>query len=407
MKNVANLIFLFAVALVAVPAHSAAKLDSQAAKESAEPQDSDSSESSEAFDELLATLKAKSELFHDPRWGLRNKDTLAQGRLMLLNMLNHSLDVHLGADPARPAFQRWMGPNKKVLGDNPSAVYYDARVDARYSYRISGNIGDATYTSFAVELSERGVGATLNDAQMDLADDGSFEIIVSSAPSETGNWLRLDPEAVSITTRHYFETERNIGSEQGFDVDMRIEPLENPGASPLPSDESVAKGMRRAKHWIERNIFPPLPDRSPDWISQVPNEFSNPGNSDANLDINYAAADNVYRMARWQLAAGQALVITGRFPDCRFANVVLYNDYLQTPPYRYRQVSLNRKQVTLEADGSFRIIVAHSDPGHPNWLDAAGREEGIVFWRFMLPVEPIGSLATEVVALADLQIAGR
>ena len=361
------------------------------------------SQTEQAFSELLTTMQAKAALFHDPRWGLRTDDTFAEGQLMLLHMLNHSLDVHLGADPERPVFQSWMAPNKKLLGDNPSAVYYDAQVDAGFDYRITGNIGEATYTSFAVELSQGGVGATLNDAQMEIAEDGSYEIFVGSGPPASGNWLRLDPEASSITTRHYYETDANVGSDPEFAVDLRIDRLQEPGATPLPTDASVADGIRRVTAWLQRNVLPPTPERSPPWISQTPNEFARPEEGDNNQAINYAAADNIYRMTRWQIAPDEALVITGKFPDCRFANVVLWNDYLQTLPYRYRQISLNREQTVLEPDGSFKVIVAHEDPGHPNWLDAAGREQGVVFWRFLLPTEPVPALETQLMSLEDLK----
>ena len=369
----------------------------------------DDTETALAFAELLEMMQRKSALFSDPRWGLRTDDTVAEGRLMLLHMFNHALDVHLGADPERPVFQSWLGPYKKLLGDNPNAMYYDAAVDARWRYRITGNIGEATYTSFTVELAKTGaeglgrLGATLNDAQVDIADDGSYEIVVSAQqPAEAGNWLRLDPGAISITTRHYYETEHNVGNIPNFAVDMRIEPLQEPGATPLPTDASVSSGIRRAARWVERNLYPPLPERSPHWVSQVPNEFSEPVRDKTNQAISYAAADNVYAMARWQLGPDEALVISGRFPDCRFANVVLWNDYMQTLPFRYRQISLNRKQTVLEPDGSFRVIVAHRDPGQPNWLDTGGREEGVMFWRFMLPTEPITALETERVSLAEL-----
>ena len=365
----------------------------------------DGTEAAQAFAELMRTMQRKTALFGDPSWGLRNDDTIAEGRLMLLHMLNHALDVHLGADPARPVFQSWLGPQKKLLGDNPNAVYYDTAVDARYRYRIVGNISGATYTSFSVELAKaatEGLGATLNDAQMAIADDGSYEITVSAERPETGNWLRLDPNAVSITTRHYYETEHDVGRDPRFAVDLRIEPLHEPGAAALPTDASVTSGIRRVTRWLERNINPPLAERAPGWVSQAPNAFTRPAVDDARKAINYAAVDNVYAMARWRLGPDQALVIKGRYPDCRFANVVLWNDYLQTLPFRYRQISLNRKQTVLEPDGSFRVILAHRDPGRPNWLDTGGRPEGVVFWRFLLPTEPIDPLETELVELADL-----
>ncbi|MEZ4290167.1 MAG: hypothetical protein R3E53_06335 [Myxococcota bacterium] len=66
-----------------------------------------------------------------------------------------------------------------------------------------------------------------------------------------------------------------------------------------------------------------------------------------------------YNQALYELADDEALVITGRFPACRFANVVLWNHFMQSYDYANRQISLNRNQVHYEKDGSFRIVVAH------------------------------------------------
>ena len=67
--------------------------------------------------------------------------------------------------------------------------------------------------------------------------------------------------------------------------------------------------------------------------------------------ITYAARDNVYSMAPFVLATNQALLIRGRFPDCRFSNVVLFNRFLQTFDYEERSISLNRAQTVLKEDG--------------------------------------------------------
>jgi hypothetical protein len=107
-------------------------------------------------------------------------------------------------------------------------------------------------------------------------------------------------------------------------------------------------------------------------------------------------------MAPYLLAPDQALVMRGRWPRCRCANVDLWNRFQQTFDYANRQVTLNRRQTTLEPDGSFRIVIAHRDPGVPNWLDTEGRPFGMVFWRFFLPEEPIETPQAEVVPLAQL-----
>ncbi|HSB98216.1 MAG TPA: hypothetical protein VLC91_17275, partial [Spongiibacteraceae bacterium] len=92
--------------------------------------------------------------------------------------------------------------------------------------------------------------------------------------------------------------------------------------------------------------------------------------------------------------------------NCIFANVVLWNRFLQSFDYRYRRISLNRKQIKLEADGSYRIVVAHRDPGLPNWLSTEGRPNGTVYWRFLLPEGDIDAPRTRVVNFDELKTLG-
>ncbi len=80
----------------------------------------------------------------------------------------------------------------------------------------------------------------------------------------------------------------------------------------------------------------------------------------------------------------------------------LWNRHLQTYDYAHRQVSLNRAQTKVDADGSFRIVIAHRDPGVPNWLDTEGLPFGMVFWRYFLPESEIDTPQAKVVKLSDL-----
>jgi hypothetical protein len=304
-------------------------------------------------------------------------------------------------------FQRWLGLKKKLLGDNPDAVYYGAIVDPAGTYRIRGNVHGACYTSFSVETGaqeghiSKGVVSAMNDTQFDIATDGSYEIIASPEP-QPGNWLRLEPDAGSITTRHYWEWERNVARDPTFHVPLWIEPVEDPGPAAPMDDAAIAAGIQRVINFI-RGVtidFPDLPPEvMPSWVSNVANQFDNSAYDESNAEIGYAAVDNAYLQTRYELEPDQALIMRGRFPRCRFGNVVLWNHRLQTPPYRYRRVSLNRNQVHYEKDGSFAIVVAQRDPGVPNWIDTAGLPTGMIFWRFLLPEEPVPPVTTEVVAV--------
>jgi hypothetical protein len=116
----------------------------------------------------------------------------------------------------------------------------------------------------------------------------------------------------------------------------------------------------------------------------------------------WGAVDIAYSMGPFRLGPAEALVIEGRYPRCAFANVVLWNKHLSAFEYRDRRVSLNRVQTVLEPDGSYRIVIAHRDPGVPNWLDTEGHGEGIVFWRFLLPEEKPEKPRCRVVPVASL-----
>ena len=112
-------------------------------------------------------------------------------------------------------------------------------------------------------------------------------------------------------------------------------------------------------------------------------------------------------MAPFFINHDEALVITGRWPECRFGNVCLWNRFRQTLDYSEHSVSLNRSQTALEDDGSFRMILAHEDPGLPNWLDTEGNLFGLVFWRFFLVEGEAETPQASVVKLADLRSGSR
>ena len=93
----------------------------------------------------------------------------------------------------------------------------------------------------------------------------------------------------------------------------------------------------------------------------------------------------------------------GSWPECRYGSVSLWNRFLQMFDYTNRSVSLNRAQTVADDDGRFTMVLAHDDPGVPNWLDTEGRAFGIVYWRFMLPDGAIETPVGTVVKLDDVR----
>ncbi|HMV71307.1 MAG TPA: hypothetical protein PKC08_03945, partial [Pseudomonadales bacterium] len=64
--------------------------------------------------------------------------------------------------------------------------------------------------------------------------------------------------------------------------------------------------------------------------------------------------------------------------------------------------SWNDRQAFVGSDGVFRAVLAHRDPGVPNWLDTGGFDEGVMLCRFQFPECTAPQPRTRVVPLASL-----
>lgn len=313
---------------------------------------------------------------------------------------------HFESSPARPEFRRIVSPSRKFTGDNGDAIYFDAPVSADHAYVIRGNTRGAIYFSLTIEMgTENGAlgnktAGVLNDTVMEIDEKGSFEVYLGGEPRER-NWLALDPGASRVTTRSYFELKTCAAVDPTFEPRLDIEVVGALPAPATPSDDSVAAGIRRVAEFLRSRTLgmPPLAQTEPPpFLSLVPNEFPAPV---VPGDFGLAAFDAHYSMAPYYLNPDEALVVTGRWPTCRFGNVCLWNRFQQTYDYVSRQTSLNRTQTQLDSDGCFRIVIAHEDPGVPNWIDTEGNPLGLVFWRFMLAEGEVETPQAEVIKLSD------
>jgi hypothetical protein len=365
------------------------------------------SESRAALDQLLDTLREVADRYAGPEWGLATPDDSAGGLRALANILEGGLVGHFDDDPRQPVFRQIVTSTRKSMGDNADAIYFDAAVSSQYSYRVRGRLAGAVYVSFTVEAGAADGGfpqrtaGVLNDTQFDVDADGRFEIYLGGQARDR-NWIALDASASQITTRHYWEQERSPAIPPCPDVALEIEMLDDLPPLPPPNDASVAAGFRRVERYVRSRTLEqtrPGEGDQPSFVSREPNVFPKPSTPGTHA---LAAFDASYSMAPYVLGPDEALVMTGRWPACRCANVSLWNRHLQTYDYAHRRVSFNRAQTKLDADGSFSMVIAHQDPGVPNWLDTEGRPFGMVFWRFFLPEGEIDTPQAKVVKLSDL-----
>lgn len=311
---------------------------------------------------------------------------VAEGYRHLTHLLSYALDLYLEADPERPAFTSLASPTRKILGDNVDSRYFFAPLRGDRRYRIDGQRGDEDYLAFCVYGGPPdGAWSTrvlANVSQRELACDAAGRYTLTLAPDAAGaNAIRLEPDAVCVIAREYY-ADRATARPGTFTITA----LDPPPAPPLADDAWTARGLRAAATFIRDTIqITPLPGGLP------PNHLG-PAMAWNPHQPGWGTPDNVYSLGLFRLDPDEALVIEGRSPPCTYWGAQVWNRYMQSLDYRYHRVSLNHAQTRLEADGSFRLVIAHRDPGLPNWISTAGHREGLVFCRWLqadsLPDQP-------------------
>lgn len=365
----------------------------------------------QVFNDLIAALTEIRDGYVLSEDRFREPLDVVEGYRYVGQVLSAASELFFEADPEHPRLAPIVSPARKLQGDNPDAIYHYARISGDHSYRIYGTREHECYTSFTIHgASPDGAmaGALLgdvNDRDLHIEHDGTYTIVLS-AHEHPGNWIRLDEAAHSVVVRSYFQLPQSAQNDGNIRVRIGIEPL-NPAASAPPlSDEVLANRMRAGVAFLRQVTLGqglPAATSPVPFVSNVANTLPTPFSfRDSGLPVP-GAADIHYSMGRWELAEDQALVMTGTLPTCAFVNVMLWNRHMQTLDYSTRQSSLNQAQVELEPDGSYRIVIAHQDPGVANWLDTEGHVTGSIFWRYLLAEQdpPISHCA--VVALAELR----
>ena len=348
----------------------------------------------EAVDELLAEMAGlRARMAEHP--DLADELSQLEVNRWIFSITQVALDCFVWADVDAPRFVDIVGTTKKWGGDNADAFYQHAPIGPGRRYRVSGWRGDAAYMSLTVyagpddgHYSERIVG-TVNDEQLAFDEEGRFSFWVAPEPLDDGPGIITDAESVVALTRDYL-----ADPVAGRRCTWRIECIDD--APPYEfTDDDLARRVRAALTWV-RDQAAIVPVGDMDSVNAVADPYPVP-----TATYGWAAGDAAYAMGSFELAEGEQLVIRGRSPKCRFWNLVLWNPLLHTYNYDRDRVTINGAQVRYEPDGSFEIVVAASDPGHPNWVSTQGHRRGRIWLRWFLPehtpeplttsVEPIGA----------------
>jgi hypothetical protein len=332
-----------------------------------------------AWDEFCDTLKRAGSVVRrdgspkdpfDQAEGYRYLSRLV--RLALEKFVEHN-------DPATPRFYRLSHETAKIGCDNPDSFYQNATISGLYDYRLSGTRGTVAYFGLGTYYGHYGSAARsgcsgyLEAGDLQIGPDGTFEVILSCRP-HSGNWLRMEPDTSMLIVRQNFldrQTERP--------AELRIERIgaEGPPEPLRPAD--FGAGLLDAGRFVlgTATLFA-------DWaegFAQHPNELRP---MDPKVTGGAHGDPNIYFfMGYWQLGPDEVLVIECEPPRCECWNFQLNNHWMESLDYRYHRVHYNKHTTRYRPDGSFRLVVAHRDPGVPNWVETAGHARGTMGLRWV------------------------
>jgi len=280
------------------------------------------------------------------------------------------------ADPASPSFHRYEEPWAQWGGPNPDNVYTRAPIDPGAAYRVTGNVTGVRAAIFSLvegdmHLGRYGVFAEQTLAEFDVPADGAFELWVSPDHHD-GNSLRTHPDARYLLIRQY-----QCDWERDRIATLTIERTDARGVPPAPAAPGeLAAALARAGEWVERSVdyWCTYVERARDGLAR--NAMAPPGTPKG------GAPSIAYGAGWWDLAPGDALLLTMEQPDADYWGFTVHHRYrLDSGDFASRQTSLNMTQAFVDEDVRVRLVVAAHDPGVPNWIDTEGLPEGMLMYR--------------------------
>ena len=332
----------------------------------------------EAWARWTATLTSLSERLAAGDFPVDDRGR-AEGIRHLARQANLALQGELEhADPRHPRLHRYELPWSQWGAPNPDNVYARGAIDPAAGYVLRGRVDGVHEALFSLvegdmHLDENGVFAEVALTDLEVGDDGAFELTIGPEPS-TGNHLQSSPPARLLLIRQYlydWSTEP-VASFSIERTDLAGEP------SPPPTAADISAALDRASTWVARSIdhWAAYVAASRDLLDH--NTFTPP-----NTPLG-GAPSIAYGGGVWDLAPHQALLIDHDLPDAHYWNWSIHNlHWFDSGAWDERLMSCNGHQAHVDADGKVRLVVAHVDPGVPNWLDTEGRPVGMAVYRYV------------------------
>lgn len=311
---------------------------------------------------------------------IRGEQDLLEGYDYLAGRIRASLQLAFDHDLDRPVLINSTHQFARQGLDNPDAVYFHAYLTDGAGYVVRGRRGTTADLSFQVMGGGYGPDgappslAAFDDRELDLADDGSFEIHLG--PYAAG--------AKTLIVREVFndwETE-----ERGT---LWIERVGQPGHAAVPLTAArLAQRYEIAAKLLTGSIRTWF--AFPDFFQnkEPANTLTAPASTPGGLSSQRSS------IGHYDLAADEALLVeVPECADCSYQAIQIGSDWYASTDYETHQTSLTKAQAVTDPDGVMRFVVSEQPPGGApiaNWLETTGHRTGPMMLRWQRLTRDLG-----------------
>lgn len=281
-------------------------------------------------------------------------------------------------DPRHPRLQRYELPWSQWGAPNPDNVYSRCAIDPTASYVLRGNVRGVHEALFSLvegdmHLDEHEVFAEAALTDLHSSDNGGFELVISPGSHEGNHLVSTSGARLLLIRQYLYDWDREPVAS------FTIERSDTVGTLPRPATaDDVAAALDRAAMWVKRSIeyWAAYVEASRDLLEH--NTFTAPGTPPG------GAPSIAYGGGCWELEPDEVLLIEHDEPDARYWNWSIHHlHWFDSGAWDQRLMSCNGNQAHVDNDGKVRLVVAHSDPGVPNWLDTEGQRIGMAVYRYV------------------------
>jgi hypothetical protein len=323
--------------------------------------------------------------------------TVAEGIRHLTRLVRLGLEASVESlGPSHPVLSQLVDETKKFGCDNPDTIYLSAALDGRGTYRITGRRGTVDYLSFTTSAGPRGAARQtgfLDSSSLIVGEEGALDIAVSGTPA-AGNWLPLEPQMTSLGVRQTF-LDRGCEEPAVLRIE-RLDPVDPPPPLTLDALDGRLAGALGFARYVATTFT--------EWTEGYQRHANRLPAADQARCLAAGGDPNIYfYRSYWELGPHQALVVRiPRIPTCDTWNLQVDNYWQESMDRRFHRSHINKHTAVPDADGGVTAIIAHRDPGVPNWLDTAGHRVGHFALRWVRATEPVDP-ETSLCTLEDVR----